>query len=265
METHDTLSAPQVTNGRLEGRVAVVTGAARGIGRAIAERLSHEGACVACIDVSRDRLDRAVAEMQEHGGKFRAYSVDVSNRAEVSEAFLRIEQDFGAPIAILVNNAAWIRYQPVADIDEPTLDRMLGVGLKALVWTLQAAAPQLARSGHGAVINICSTAAVRATENSLSYCAVKGGVAGLTRAAAVDLGRQGIRVNAIAPALVPTEAALANMPPAAVERRLQSTPLGRLATTDEVASVAAFLASSDSAFVNGELIVVDGGRSSAAL
>ncbi len=75
METHDTLSTPLVTNGRLEGRVAVVTGAARGIGRAIAERLSQEGACVACIDVSRDRLDRAVAEMQEHGGKFRAYSV----------------------------------------------------------------------------------------------------------------------------------------------------------------------------------------------
>ncbi len=115
------------------------------------------------------------------------------------------------------------------------------------------------------MINISSTAAVRATENSLSYCAVKGGVAGLTRAAAVDLGRQGVRVNAIAPALVPTEAALVNMSPAAVERRLQSTPLGRLATAEEIASVAAFLASSDSAFVNGELIVVDGGRSSAAL
>ncbi|MDO8704418.1 MAG: SDR family oxidoreductase [Sulfuricaulis sp.] len=250
---------------RLKDRVAVVTGAARGIGRAIAERFASEGARVACLDVSAGRIEQAVAEMQAAGHNVRGYVVDVSNRAAVRAVFERIEVDFGAPIAALVNNAAWIRYQAPQDIDEETLDRMLGVGLKALVWTLQAALPQLERSGHGAVVNICSTAAVRATADSMAYCAVKGGVAALTRAAAVDFGRRGIRVNAIAPAFVPTAAALANFNGAAVTRRTESTPLGRLAQPEEIAAVATFLVSDDSTFINGELIIADGGRANAAL
>jgi NAD(P)-dependent dehydrogenase (short-subunit alcohol dehydrogenase family) len=250
---------------RLQDRVAVVTGAARGIGRAIAERLASDGARVACVDVSANRIEQACAEMSAVGLRIRGYAVDVADRARVRQAFDRIEIDFAAPVSILVNNAAWVRYQPLPDIDEETLDRMIGVGLKALVWTMQAAQAQLERSGHGSVVNICSTAAVRATADSIAYCAVKGGVAALTRAAAVDLGRRGVRVNAIAPAFVPTQAALANFDAEAVARRIASTPLGRLATPAEIAAVAAFLASDESAFLNGELIVADGGRANAAL
>ncbi len=169
------------------------------------------------------------------------------------------------PVGLLVNNAAWIRYQPVADIDDETLERMLAVGVKGMVWTMQAALPGLQRSGHGAVVNICSTAATRATADSIAYCAVKGAVAGLTRAAAIDLGRAGVRVNAVAPAFVPTPAALANFSGEAVARRVQSTPLGRLATPQEIAAVVAFLCSDDASFINGELITADGGRSNAAL
>lgn len=250
---------------RLQGRVAAVTGAARGIGRAIAERLASEGALVACVDVSAARIEQAVAEMKEAGHDVRAYALDVSRRDAVHTTINRLEADFGTPLGVLVNNAAWIRYQAPLDIDEDTLDRMLAVGVKALIWAMQAAQPQLQRSGHGSVVNICSTAAIRATADSMAYCAVKGAVAGLTRAAAVDLGRLGVRVNAIAPAFVPTAAALANFDGAAIDKRKQSTPLGRLAEASEVASVAAFLASDDSSFVNGELITTDGGRSNAAL
>jgi NAD(P)-dependent dehydrogenase (short-subunit alcohol dehydrogenase family) len=249
----------------LQGRVAAVTGAARGIGRAIAERLADEGARVACIDVSAARIGQAVEEMRAAGREVFAYATDVADRAAVSRTIGAIEQDLGAPLGVLVNNAAWVRYQTLSEVDEETLDRMLAVGVKALIWTTQSAQAQLQRSGHGTVINICSTAAIRATADSMAYCAVKGAVAGLTRAASIDLGRIGVRVNAIAPAFVPTAAALANFEPAAVAKRIDSTPLGRLAGAHEIASVAAFLASDDSSFVNGELIAVDGGRSNAAL
>lgn len=255
---------PQRTQ-RLQGRVAAVTGAARGIGRAIAERLATDGARVVCMDISATRIEQAVAEMKAAGHDVHARAVDVSQRDAVHACFSALEAELGVPLSVLVNNAAWIRYQAPEAIDNETLDRMLAVGVKALVWTLQAALSQLQRSGQGAVINICSTAALRATADSMAYCAVKGAVAGLTRAAAVDLGRLGVRVNAIAPAFVPTAAALANFGAEAVEKRRAGTPLGRLGEASEIAAVAAFLASDDSRFVNGELIAVDGGRSNAAL
>jgi NAD(P)-dependent dehydrogenase (short-subunit alcohol dehydrogenase family) len=252
-------------SGRLNGRVAVVTGAARGIGRAIAERFLAEGAKVAFADISSRRVSETINEIGLGAARARGYAVDVSQRAKVFEAFEQVASDFGAPISILVNNAAWIRYQPAAEIDEETLDRMLGVGLKGLFWTMQAAMPQMLQNGSGSIINICSTAAIRATEHSLSYCAVKGGVASLTRAAAIDFGRQGLRVNAIAPAMVLTPGVMERFDDAAAQRRIDTTPLGRLARPEEIASVAAFLASDDSSFINGELVTADGGRTNAAL
>jgi NAD(P)-dependent dehydrogenase (short-subunit alcohol dehydrogenase family) len=249
---------------RLDQRVAVVTGAARGIGRAVAERLARDGARVACLDVSATRTQQACEEMRAQGLDVAGHVVDVGQREAMHDVIARVEADWGPP-GILVNNAAWIRYQPVDQIDEATFDRMLAVGVKAMVWAMQAALPGLQRSGHGAVVNICSTAALRATPDSIAYCAVKGAVAGLTRAAAVDLGRLGVRVNAVAPAFVPTAAALANFSGEAVARRTETTPLGRLASPEEIASVVAFLASDDASFVNGELLSADGGRNNASL
>ncbi len=249
---------------RLAGRTAIVTGAAGGIGRAIAERLGRDGARVAVFDISEARTAQAADELCALGLEAAAHVVDVSRRDAVHAAVAAVEAAWG-PVAVLVNNAAWIRYQPPEAIDEETLDRMLAVGVKAMVWTMQAALPGLQRSGHGAVVNLCSTAAIRATADSMAYCAVKGAVAGLTRAAAVDFGRLGVRVNAVAPSFVPTPAALANFGGDALARRVQATPLGRLADAPEIASVVAFLASDDASFVNGELLAADGGRSSASL
>ncbi len=243
----------------LAGQVAVVTGAARGIGRAIAERLARDGARVACVDVSPHRTAEAAAEMRAAGLDVSPFVVDVGQRSVVHETFARIESELGAPIAVLVNNAVWVRYQSIEASDEETVDRILGVGLKGIIWATQAAAAQMKRRGGGAIINISSAAAVQTFENSSVYCALKAGVAGYTRAAAAELARHGIRVNAVAPGTIATPAALANFDAATLAQRQSLTPLGRFGEPDEIANVVAFLASSQSSYVTGALWMADGG------
>lgn len=249
---------------RLAGRVAIVTGAGRGIGQGIAETFARHGATVACLDLHEERVNRVVSDITAQGGQARGYAVNVADRTAVHNVVADVKQAFGN-LDILVNNAAWVRYQPLESVDQETVDRMFDVGVKAMIWTTQAAAPLLCASGRGAVINISSSAAIRATPDSAAYCAVKGAVAGLTRQLALDLGQHNVHVNAIAPGFVQTEAARRNVPREAVDRRLATTPLGRLSEVDDIADLALFLASSESRFVNGEVILADGGRAMAAL
>ncbi len=243
----------------LEDSVAVVTGAARGIGRAIAERLAMAGARVACWDISSERINTAVAQMRATGLDVYPYVVDVGRRDEVSSAMDQIESNLRGPVTTLVNNAVWARYQPIEDIDEGTLDHMLAVGLKGIVWTTQAVVPQMKRRGAGSVINLSSAAAVLAFENSIAYCALKAAVAGLTRAAALELGPHGIRVNAIAPGMIGTPASLGTFDQATLDARTKTVPMRRFGKAEEIASVAAFLASAESSYVNGALLMADGG------
>lgn len=244
---------------RLVGTVCVITGAARGIGLAIAERFAAEGARVACLDVGATRLEGAVAGLVARGIEARGYAVDVGNRQAVAIAFEAIERDFEAPIGVLVNNAVWARFQPLHEVDEESLGRMFDVGLKALVWTTQAAMPQMKRRGSGAIINLSSTSALQAMPNAIAYAAMKAGVLGLTRASAVELSPHGIRVNAIVPGMVGTPASTGKFDDATLHARLSTMPLGRFGEPQEIASVAAFLASNDSGYVNGAEIVADGG------
>jgi len=136
---------------------------------------------------------------------------------------------------------------------------MLAVGLKGIVWTSQAVVPQMKRRGFGSVINLSSAAAVLAFENSVSYCALKSAVAGLTRAAALELGPHGIRVNAIAPGMIGTPALLGKFDQATLDARTRTVPLRRFGTAEEIASLAAFLASAESSYINGALVMADGG------
>lgn len=249
---------------RLADTVCVVTGAARGIGLAIVERFAAEGGRIACMDVGATRLQETVAGLVERGIEARGYAADVSRREAVAAAFEAVERDFTAPVGVLVNNAVWARFQPLADVDEEAASRMLDVGLKGLIWTTQAAVPQMKRRGAGAIINLSSTSALQAMTHSMVYAAMKAGVLGLTRAAAVELSPHRIRVNAIVPGMIGTPASIAQFDDATVAARLSAMPLGRFGEPQEIAAVAAFLASDDSRYVQGAEIVADGGWTIAA-
>ena len=149
-------------NGRLQDRVCVVTGAARGIGLAIAERFGREGARVACVDVSARRLEPTVAELVSRSVDARAFAVDVGRRDEVHEMFHSIESEFAAPVAVLVNNAVWARFQPLDEIDRETVDRMFACGVEGLIWTTRCA---------NRPPNPCSASSSRCSDSVNFHCA----------------------------------------------------------------------------------------------
>ena len=244
---------------RLAGTVCVVTGAARGIGLAIAERFAAEGGRVACFDVGAARLQAAVAGLVERGIDACGYVADVGRRDSVAEAFDAVERDFGEPVGVLVNNAVWARFQSLDDIDEENVGRMFDVGLKGLIWTMQAAVAQMKRRGSGAIVNLSSTSALQAMPNAIAYAAMKAGVLGLTRAAAVELSPHRIRVNTVIPGMVGTPASIGKFDDATMKARLSTMPLGRFGEPSEIAAAVAFLASDDSRYVQGAELVVDGG------
>ena len=244
---------------RFEGRACVVTGAARGIGRAIAERLAREGGRVAAWDVSERRLAPAVQEMRAGGLDVHAFTCDVGSRGAVAHAMEDASSRLGAPVTVLVNNAVWARFGPLSEIDEETVDTTLAVGLKALLWTMQAALPQMRRNGGGAVVNIASTAAFHPTTQAVVYAAMKAGVLGLTRAAAVELAAERIRVNAVLPGMVGTPASKAQYDAETLAAREAAMPLGRFGDPQDIAAAVAFLASDDGAYVHGAELMVDGG------
>jgi 3-oxoacyl-[acyl-carrier protein] reductase len=246
-------------SGRFSGRVCVVTGAARGIGLAIAERFGNEGARLACVDVSVRRLGPAVEQLKVKGFEARAYGVDVGKRDEVRDAFETIKSDFASPISSLVNNAVFARFQPLNEIDAETAERMIAVGLLGLVWTTQAAVPQMLQRGGGSIVNLSSIAAEHPTKDAIVYAAVKAGVVGLTRASAIELCAQNIRVNAIAPGMIGTPASIAQYDDTTIAKRRGEMPMGRFGEPEEIAALTAFLASDDASYVQGASVTADGG------
>ncbi|WP_034158155.1 SDR family NAD(P)-dependent oxidoreductase [Sphingomonas sp. ERG5] len=243
--------------GELAGRVAIVTGASRGLGRAIAALFASQGASVAILDLKQPWADAVTDEINAVGGQAIGIGCDVSDRDAVHAAVARTLATFGR-LDVLVNNAMWNKYEPIADIVPDTFDRMTRIGLGGIVWGIQAAAPAMRERG-GSIVNIGSMAGRLGSPNALVYAGVKAGVDGLTRSASIELGQHRIRVNAIAPSTIATDGVLAMLTPEAMASRLERSPLGRLGKTDDIAETALWLASDRSSFINGQSIAVDGG------
>ena len=242
----------------LAGRVALVTGAGAGIGRATARLLAARGATVGVNDLKQELVDDAVAGIVAEGGNAFPVVQNVATREGIGAA-VRQAAEHGARLDILVNNAAWVRYQSVPDIQPDTLERMLDVGFKAVIWGIQAAAEVMDPERGGAIVNVASTAALKSAPNSIVYSGIKSGVLGVTRAAAAELGARRIRVNAVCPSAVPTEGTQRNRNAERDARRVASTPMGRLGTVDDIAEAIVFLASDEARFITAQALVVDGG------
>lgn len=247
---------------RFEGQVALVTGGARGIGRGVVNQLAREGAVVGIIDLKLDLAKAAAEEVIAAGGQAVAYGGDVAQHATLFDAAKDLKARYER-LDILVNNAMWVRYGEIEDITPDMLQRMVGTGFFSVVWGMQVAAEFMTRGGS--VINVASAAAFLGIPKAMIYCGVKSGVLGLTRSAAVDFGPKGIRVNAVAPGSVPTEGVGVNVDAAMVEKRIAKTPMRRLGTVEDIASAVCYLASSESAWVTGECIKIDGGVTHAFL
>lgn len=253
-------------SGKLQGKVALVTGAAQGIGRAITERFVAEGAIVGMLDLKPERAEAAAAEVRAQfaGARVEVFAGNVADRATLADAVTALDARYGR-LDVLVSNAIWVRYTPIADITPEMLQRMTATGFDSVVWGIQCAAPVMARNGGGSIVNIASAAAFLGMPNAMIYAGIKAGVLGLTRASAVELGSQRVRVNAVCPGSIQTEGVRINVDPAMAAKRLARTPLGRLGEVDDVASAALYLASDDSAWVTGESLLVDGGATRAVL
>ncbi|MEI4274035.1 glucose 1-dehydrogenase [Klenkia sp. LSe6-5] len=244
--------------GRLEGRVALVTGGGSGIGRAICEAYAREGAAVGVLDLKAETAEEAAAAITAAGGQATALVGNAGLREDVFAAAATLRETYG-PMTIAVSNAMWNRYGPLLEQDEKTISRMIDVGFKGVIWCLQAAVPQMREAGHGAVVNIASPAAVLAMRHGIMYSSVKGAVAAATRSAAAEFGPDGIRVNAIAPGSTQTEGALRVVDEDGWERRRARVPLRRLGQPEDMAAAAVFLASDEASWVTGDMLFVDGG------
>lgn len=251
-------------NASLEGRVAFISGAGHGIGRATALAMARLGATVGINDLKPEFVEEAAAQVRALGGKAIALPRDVSTREGMREAVLQLAREAGR-LDILVNNAAWVRYQPLTEITPEVVDRMVEIGFKSVIWGIQAAAEVMDPQRGGAIVNVASIAGFKSPMRSVVYSGIKAGVLGITRAAAADLGARSIRVNAVAPGAVPTEGTAKHRNAELDARRIARTPLGRLGTVEDIADAICFLAGDGARFLNAEVLRLDGGASETSL
>jgi len=244
--------------GMLDGKVALVTGAARGIGKAIALKLASEGADVAFTDlVINEAAEETVSEIAAYGHKVKAYASNAAKFDETQAVVEEIIRDFGR-IDILVNNAGITKDGLVMRMSEEQWDAVIAVNLKSAFNFIHAVVPQMARQKSGSIINMASIAGQMGNPGQVNYASSKAGLIAMAKSVAKEMGSRGIRANAIAPGYVITEMTNA-LPEAVREEYIKNIPLKRGATVEEIANTALYLASDLSSYVTGQVIAVNGG------
>ncbi|MBX6321411.1 MAG: SDR family oxidoreductase [Rhodospirillaceae bacterium] len=243
--------------GRLSGKRALVTGAAQGIGRAIALAFAREGADVAVIDLRREGAERAAGEIRALGVATAAAVADVGDEGQVKAAFKTLGQSFGR-IDILVNNAGIDTTSRVADMPTAMWDDMMRVNLRSVFLCTREVLPQMIERKWGRIINIASQLGHKGAAEMAHYAAAKAGVIGFTRSLAQEVARDGITVNAICPGPIDTEL-FRNIPEDWRKRKLAELPIGRAGTVDEIAPTAVLLASDEGAYYVGATLNPNGG------
>ncbi|MCB1746195.1 MAG: glucose 1-dehydrogenase [Gammaproteobacteria bacterium] len=242
------------------GQTALVTGASRGIGRAIALELAQHGARLACVATRAENAAGTVAAIVDAGGSARAYGCRVERGDEVRALFEAVAAELG-PVDVLVNNAGVSKPMATLDMTEASWDEHMDVNAKSIFLCAQAAARQMQATGGGVIVNIGSILGRNAFPATLGYCTSKAAVDHMTRVLAIEWARYGIRVNCIAPGYVDTDMieGLEQDGKLAAADLVRRTPQRRLGTADEIAHAVRFVASRDAAFMTGETLVIDGG------
>jgi NAD(P)-dependent dehydrogenase (short-subunit alcohol dehydrogenase family) len=243
-------------------RVAVVTGAASGMGLAIGKRLAANGRRVALLDLDGDGAERAAAEIRESGAQAIAATVDIADRAAIESALALVRSELG-PVEIMVTSAGLDQFSPFTDITIEMWDRMIAVNLTGTFHCLQAVVPDMLAGGWGRIVTISSSSAQSGAPRMAHYVASKGGVIGMTKALAVELGPHGITVNTIPPGAIETPMtsraeASGNLPGADVIAKM--IPVRRMGTPEDIAAACAFLCSEDAGYITGQQINLNGGR-----
>ena len=249
---------------KLKKKAAIVTGAASGIGRAIAYAFAREGAKVVSADINTEGGEETAAKIRGEGGDAFFLETDVSDAAAVKSLVDQTVENCGR-LDIMVNNAGIEVFKRLADTDEQAWDRVIQINLKGVFLGTKYAVPKMLENGGGVIVNMASVAGVMGAGGLAAYNASKGGVVLLTKNTAMDYGKKNIRANCICPGFIktPMVEAVMSMPGATEVRDYLGTlcPAGRFGTPEEIASIAVFLASDDSSYVNGHALVADGGMS----
>lgn len=239
-------------------KIALITGSSRGIGRAIARQLAHEGYAV-CINyrVRKDCADALVAELTAEGCRAMAVQADVADRAQVNAMVKRVEETFG-PVSLLVNNAGVAGQCLFQEVSDEMWQRYFGVNVNGSFHTIQAVLPHMLHEHEGCIVNISSMWGLRGASCEVTYSATKAALIGLTRSLAAELAPTHIRVNCVAPGVIKTDM-LDALPPEVLPQLAEETPLRRLGVPEDIAAAVSYLADEKAGFVTGQVLTVDGG------